>query len=83
MRDTMVGHKTENEDAKPPSRPSSKPPTDDSGRTTPSRPEQKSRDIDLERVLYDPEYRQAVQESLAPESQAQAGRSGGKKPQKG
>ena len=79
----MVGHKTENEDAKPPSRPSNQSPTGDGGRTNPGRPEHKSRDIDLERVLYDPEYRQAVQESLAPDSQAQAGRSGGKKPQKG
>lgn len=82
----MVGHKTEDEDSKPPSRPSGKAPTGDGGRTPgrpPGRPEQKSRDIDLERVLYDPEYRQAVQESLAPGNQAQAGRPRGEKPQKG
>lgn len=30
--------------------------------------EPKSRDIDLERVLYDPEYRQAVQETLSPDT---------------
>lgn len=79
----MVGHKTEDEDSKPPSRPSGKSPTGDGGLTKPGRVEQKSRDIDLERVLYDPEYRQAVQESLAPDSQVQAGRPVGKKPQKG
>lgn len=79
----MVGHKTEDEDAKPPSRPSGKSLTGDGGPTKPGRPEQKSRDIDLERVLYDPEYRQAVQQALVPDNQAQAGRPGGKKPQKG
>jgi hypothetical protein len=79
----MVGHKTDDEDSKPPPRPSGKSPAGDGALTNPGRPEQKSRGIDLERVLYDPEYRQAVQEALAPDKQAQAGRPRGTKPQKG
>ena len=31
-----------------------------------TQPEDGPRDIDLERVLYDPEYRQAVQDALPP-----------------
>lgn len=59
----MVGHKKDDGEAKPSSRPPvhTRDKDQHGGRADP-----KSRDIDLERVLYDPEYRQAVQESLSP-----------------
>lgn len=65
----MVGQKKDDGEAEPPLRPpvrtapAGERDKDRQGR----RPEPKSRDIDLERVLYDPEYRQAVQQTLSPD----------------